>query len=316
MPASRPFISVVSPVYQAENLILPLVQRTQAVLEKINPAYELVLVEDGSTDNSWPEIEKVTHQDNRIKGIKLSRNFGQHYAITAGLDACQGDWIVVMDCDLQDAPEEIPKFLVKAHAGFDVVLAQRQNRKHPYFKKLFSRLFYNILSYLTGIKHDSSIANFGLYSRKTINAVNTLRESIRYFPAMVKWVGFRTTTVAIQHQARPAGRSSYNIKKLVNLALDIIMAYSDKPLRLTVKFGILLSCFSFLASVIIFIRALAGNIAVLGYASIIISIWFFSGILISIVGLVGLYIGKIFEGVKARPLYIIAQTTYAGGDKD
>jgi len=316
MLTSHPFISVVSPVYQAENLVVPLVQRTQAVLEKINPAYEIILVEDGSPDNSWREIDKLARQDQRIKGIKLSRNFGQHYAITAGLDACRGSWVVVMDCDLQDAPEEIPNFLAKAEAGFDVVLAQRQNRKHPYFKKLFSHVFYSILSYLTGIRQDSSIANFGLYSRKTINAVNTLRESIRYFPAMVKWVGFPTTTLPIEHQARPSGSSSYNIQKLVNLALDIIMAYSDKPLRLTVKTGILISFFSFLASVIIFIRALWGDIAVLGYASIIISIWFFSGILISIVGLVGLYIGKIFEGVKARPLYIVAQTTYGTGDKD
>jgi len=316
MVSSRPFISVVSPVYQAEDLVLPLVHRTQAVLEKINPAYELILVEDGSTDNSWEEIEKIAQQDNRIKGVRLSRNFGQHYAITAGLDVSRGDWIVVMDCDLQDAPEEIPKFLVKARQGFDIVQAQRQNRKHTFFKKLFSRLFYFILSYLTGLKQDSSIANFGLYSRRTINAVNTLHDSIRFFPGMVQWVGFRSTTVVIEHQARPAGNSSYNIKKLLNLALDIIMAYSDKPLRLTVKIGISISFFSFLASIIIFIRALAGNIAVLGYASIIISIWFFSGILISIVGLVGLYIGKIFEGVKARPLYIIAQTTYAVGNKD
>jgi len=316
MSSARPFISVVSPVYQAENLIVLLVQRTQAVLEKINPAYEIILVEDGSTDDSWQEIAKLARQDQRIKGIKLSRNFGQHYAITAGLDVSRGDWVVVMDCDLQDAPEEIPAFLVKAQAGFDVVLAQRQNRKHTFFKKVFSRIFYNILSYLTGVEQDSSIANFGLYNRRIVNAVNTLRESIRYFPAMVKWVGFRTTTIAIEHQARPAGRSSYNIKKLVNLALDIMMAYSDKPLRLTVKFGILISFFSFLASIITFIRALKGDIAVLGYASIIISIWFFSGILISIVGMVGLYIGKIFEGVKARPLYIIAQTTYAAGDKN
>ena len=316
MPSSLPFISVVSPVYQAETLLVPLVQRTQAVLEKITAAYEIILVEDGSTDNSWREINKLAQQDARIKGVKLSRNFGQHYAITAGLDLSQGDWVVVMDCDLQDQPEEIPVLLAKAQEGFEVVLAQRLNRKDRYFKKLFSRIFYIILGYLTGLKQDSGVANFGLYSRKTIDAVNNLRESIRYFPAMVKWVGFSTAMVAIEHGARPEGNSSYNFKKLVNLALDIIMAYSDKPLRILVKTGILLAFFSFLASFIVFVRALKGQFSVLGYASIIISIWFFSGILISIVGLVGLYIGKIFEGVKARPLYVIDQTTFATGRHD
>jgi len=316
MPSSLPYISVVSPVYQAEKLLLPLVQRTQAALEKITAAYEIILVEDGSTDHSWQEIAKLARQDTRIKGIKLSRNFGQHYAITAGLDLSRGDWVVVMDCDLQDQPEEIPVFLAKAAEGFEVVLAQRLNRKDKYFKKLFSRFFYFLLGYLTGLKQDSSIANFGLYSRKTIAAVNTLRESIRYFPAMVKWVGFRTAIVAIEHGARPEGSSSYSFKKLVNLALDIIMAYSDKPLRILVKTGILIAFFSFLASLIVFVRALTGHIAVLGYSSIIISIWFFSGILISIVGLVGLYIGKIFEGVKARPLYVIDRTTFAAGKHD
>jgi polyisoprenyl-phosphate glycosyltransferase len=306
-----PFISVVSPVYRAEKLIQPLVERLISALEKITPSFEIILVDDCGPDNSWQKIVEQSNLDSRVKGVKLSRNFGQHYAITAGLDQCEGDWIVVMDCDLQDQPEEIIKLYNKALEGYDVVLARRYDRKDNFFKKIFSKLFYNSLGYLTGSKQDSSIANFGIYRRKVIDAICTLRESIRYFPTMVKWVGFHATAIDIEHAERTEGNSSYNLKRLINLALDIILAYSDKPLRITIKVGVTISIFSFIASLATLYRALIGAIEVTGYASLIISIWFLSGLIISILGIVGLYIGKIFEGVKARPVYIISETTYA-----
>jgi len=299
------FISVVSPVYNAEGSIVVLIERIENALKKITDNYEIILVEDGGNDKSWDVIEKQALSDSRIKGIKLSRNFGQHYAITAGLDYSQGEWVVVMDCDLQDRPEEIINLLNKALEGFDIVLARRFNRQDGILKKLFSALFYRTLGYLTGSDQDETIANFGIYNRKVIDAVVSMRESIRYFPTMIKWVGFKSTKLNVSHETRTTGRTSYNFRKLLNLAIDIILAYSDKPIRLLIKFGSIVSLISFIIAIVVLIRWIGGDIKVLGYTSQIISIWFLSGIIISTLGLVGLYIGKTFEGVKQRPIYII-----------
>ncbi len=286
-------------------MIPELVARIIRSVTPLTTNFEIILVDDRSPDKSWEEIQTQVHLDSRVRGLRLSRNFGQHRAITAGLDYSQGEWIIVMDCDLQDRPEEIPALLAKAQEGFDIVLARRFERQDGAFKKLFSYLFYNILSYLTGTPQDSAIANFGIYNRKVINAICELRESTRYFPAMARWVGFRVSTLDVEHAERPEGTSSYNIKRLVNLALDIILAYSDKPLRLTVKFGLLISATSFIGTIYMLWQAIEGKIQVLGYASLIVSIWFFSGLIILIMGIIGLYLGKTFEGVKNRPIYVV-----------
>ncbi len=299
------FISIVSPVYNSEGSIVTLIERIKNVLLTITDKYEIILVEDGGNDNSWDVIERQALLDRRIKGIKLSRNFGQHYAITAGLDYSRGEWIVVMDCDLQDRPEEIINLFNKAQEGFDIVLARRFNRQDGMLKKLFSALFYRTLGYLTGSDQDETVANFGIYNRKVIDIVVSMRESIRYFPTMIKWVGFKSTKLNVLHEPRANSSTSYNFKKLLNLAIDIILAYSDKPIRLMIKFGLFVSLISFIVAIIVLIRWIGGDITVMGYTSQIISIWFLSGIIISTLGLVGLYIGKTFEGVKQRPIYVI-----------
>ena len=304
-----PHISVVSPVYQAEKILPELIKRIQASVTQITEDFEIILVEDGGTDKSWEIIESLVAKNPCVKGIKLSRNFGQHYAITAGLDKVKGEWIVVMDCDLQDQPEEILKLYTKAKEGFDIVLAKRHNRQDGFFKRLFSKLFYRTLGYLTGSEQDETIANFGIYRKSVINAVIQMRESIRYFPTMVKWVGFKTVKIEVEHNKRTDGKSSYDFKKLLRLALDIILAYSDKPIRILIKFGVLVSFFSFLFAIITLFRWFTGEIEIMGYTSLIVSIWFFSGIIISTLGLVGLYVGKTFEGVKERPIYIIEKIT-------
>lgn len=298
-------LSIISPVYRAEFLLEELVERIKNSVETLEIDFEIILVNDHSPDQSWGKIVELSNKFTFVKGIKLSRNFGQHYAITAGLDHAKGDWVVVMDCDLQDRPEEIPNLLQKAEEGYDIVLARRTNRNDPYLKRLFSKYFYFILSYLTGTSFDFSVANFGVYSRKIILEFSKMRENIRVFPIMVNWMGFSTAKLEVQHDARAEGKSSYTYKKLLNLAIDIILAYSDKPIRITVKLGFFLSLFSFGFALFTLIRFLSGGILVSGYTSIIISISFFSGIVIMILGIVGLYIGKIFEGVKNRPLYII-----------
>lgn len=296
-------LSIISPVYRAENSLDQLVSRIQACIPE--GEFEIILVDDASPDNSWRKIEQLAEVHSEIRGIKLSRNFGQHYAITAGLDAAKGDWVVVMDCDLQDRPEEIPNLLAKAQEGFDVVLARRLDRQDNFFKRLSSKIFYKTLAWLTGSEQDETIGNFGLYHKKVIAEIIKMRESIRYFPTMVKWVGFKQTTMDVVHAGREDGNSNYNFKRLFNLALDIMLAYSDKPIRLVVKVGMLVALSGFVFAIYNLYKYLSGEIIVAGYASLIISIWVLTGILLVTLGIVGLYVGKTFEGVKNRPIYII-----------
>ena len=304
-----PHISIVSPVYRGENLVAELVRRIHQSVSSISTDYEIILVEDCGPDSSWNKIVALAEKDPKIKGFQLSRNFGQHYAITCGLDQSKGEWVVVMDCDLQDRPEEIVPLYQKAISGYDVVLAKRDQRQDTFFKKFFSKAFYRTLGYLTGSAMDEQVANFGIYHRNVINAVCELRESIRYFPTMIQWVGFKQTAISVTHSARDVGKSSYNFKRLLNLALDIILAYSDKPIRLMIKLGILVSFLSFIMGFYFSFQYLLGNVTVPGYTSLILSIWFFSGLLLILVGVVGLYVGKTFEGVKKRPIYLIQNET-------
>ncbi|NCY22671.1 glycosyltransferase [bacterium] len=297
-------LSLVSPVYRSEALIFPLVEQIRSVLS--GKDYEIVLVDDGSPDASWERIQEAAARFPEVRGIRLSRNFGQHYAISAGLQESRGKKTVVLDCDLQDRPAEIPRLLAKALEGYDIVLAQRGRRRDGIGKRLGSFLFYRLLSCLTGTPQDPSIANFGVYDRRVVEAINSLSETIRYFPTMVRWVGFRSTTVPVEHQARPHGRSSYRLFQRFQLALDICLAYSDKPLRWVVMAGFAISLLGFIFAVYTLSLAIAGKIQVLGYASLMVSLWFLTGLNILIVGVVGLYVGKSFDGIKRRPPYIIA----------
>ena len=298
-------ISIVIPVYRAEKFLTELIDRLEHSLSQIVDDFEIILVDDCSPDGSWLLIDEIVKKKAFVKGIKLSRNFGQHYAISAGLDHCKGEWIVVMDCDLQDQPEEIIKLHAKAMEGYHAVLASRYERQDTFLKRLSSKMFYAVLSYLTGYRHDESIANFGIYSATLISKVTAMRESIRYFPTMVKWVGFNTCSIRVEHASRKDGKSSYNLKRLLNLAMDIILAYSDKPLRLAIKFGLSIALISFIFACYTLVRWYRDEIIVVGYSSLIISIWFLAGCILTTMGIVGLYVGKIFEGVKNRPIYIV-----------
>ncbi len=301
-------ISVVSPVYRSQNLVKPFVERVAAVLNELKVSYEIILVDDGSPDLSWQQIEQVCKQDERVKGILLSRNFGQHYAITAGLDAANGNWIVVMDSDLQDRPEEIKALYKKACEGFEVVMCRRNMRTDGWLKKAGSRLFYRFLSFITGKKIDHTIANFGIYHKNVIDTLVSMRESIRNFPMMVLWVGFNTATINVQHGTRDEGKSGYNFKKLLKLGLDTVLSYSDKPLEIVAATGMLISVCTLIAGIITLFRYFNHSITVQGYTSLLLSIWFLSGLIIATLGIVGLYVGKIFQGIKHRPLYVTRKT--------
>lgn len=300
-------ISVVSPVYRGEKMVSELVRRNEEVLNGMGVDYEIILVNDASPDESWREIVNECKKNPKVKGLNLSRNFGQHYAITAGLTYATGDWIVVMDCDLQDRPEEIPNLYAKAQEGYDSVLAQRVQRSHSWFKKMGSKCFYKVFSYLTETKQDASVANFGIYNRKVIDAVLSMGDAMRYFPAQIQWVGFKRAYLPIQHDERAEGKSTYNLSRLFRLAFDTIISFSDKPMRLMVKMGLFVTLASFIVGVVYLVRYCLGEIEVLGFTSLIISLWLLGGIIISLIGVVGIYLGKLFEKAKDRPTFIVNQ---------
>ncbi len=303
--SNKPHISIVSPVYKAENILFKLVDEIEKVMLQMNVTYEIVLVDDRSPDNSWEVMQQLSAKFPLVKSIRLSKNFGQHPAIMAGISYASGEWIVVMDCDLQDQPKEIIKLYNKTKEGFDVVLASRKNRQDGFLKKASSKLFSMVYSYLTETKFDNTIANFGIYHSKVIAKVIQMNDYIKSFPLFVNWVGFKSVAIEVEHAERDSGSSSYSFSKLMSLAFNTIISFSNKPLKLFVKFGLLISIFSFTFGLVTIYRYFSGEITVLGYSSLMVSIWFLSGVLITTIGVVGIYIGKIFDQSKGRESFII-----------
>jgi len=300
-----PVISFVSPVYMAEKMLDKLVDKIQKVMLKINQPYEIILVDDRSPDKSWEVIKKIAHEFSEVRSVRLSRNFGQHPAIMAGLSLAKGEWVVVMDCDLQDQPKEVLKLYNKAREGFDVVLAKRKNRQDGFLKKTTSFIFSKIYGYFTDTVYDNEVANFGIYHKKVIKSIIEISDSIKFFPLFVKFVGYNTTSIIVEHARRKEGNSSYGIAKLISLAFNSIISFSNKPLKLFVKFGLVISLISFMLGLYNIYLAITNQIDVLGYSSIIVSIWFLSGVIITIIGVTGIYVGKIFDQTKNRPVFII-----------
>jgi glycosyltransferase involved in cell wall biosynthesis len=301
----RVLLSIVCQVYKTGRMAGALVEQLMEHVTPITADFEIILVDDGCPHHSWRDIEQVCKTDPRVKGIKLSRNFGQHSAITAGLANAGGEWIVVMDSDLQDRPAEIPRLYQEAMKGFDIVVARRSARTDSWIRKFYSRVFNAFLSALSGTPSDHRTANFGIYRSQVIRNIVSMPEYNRFFPMMVNWVGFNKTTIEIEHGQRGEGTSGYNLHALLTLALNTTLSYSDKPLRYVVKAGFIISVFTFLYALLVLFRYFRGEIIVLGYTSLVISIWFLGGILLFTVGMVGLYVGKIFEEVKGRPTFII-----------
>ncbi len=304
-----PLISIVTPLYRGEATIAALYERVRDVLEReITHQFELIIVDDASPDQGWAVVQQLVLEDPRVKGLQLSRNFGQYMALTAGLDQAQGEWVVIMDCDLQDVPEELPRLYHKALEGFDVVLAQRVERHDTWLKRLSSRAFYAFFSYLTDTRQDPTTSQFGIYHRRVIQTLLSMRERLRFVPAFLGWIGYRQTAIPVRHAEaeRENGSSSYSFKRLLNLAFDTIIAFSDKPLRLIVKLGFTLSMLAILYAGYVTINALLGVPEPLGWSSLMAVIAFFSGLIIFLLGINGLYVSRIFEEVKGRPLYIVS----------
>lgn len=300
-----PLFSVVSPVYHGEKMLAELVRRNKASLSTITENFEIILVNDASPDGSWSEIERECRNDSRVKGIDLSRNFGQHCAITAGVRYASGEWIVVMDCDLQDRPEEIPNLFRKAQEGFDIVYARRTIRRDGFWKKQSSRWFHRVFRLLSGMETDKTIANFGIYHRRVIEVFNKMPERERFFPVQIGYLGFRTATLDVIHDERFEGKSSYRPGTLLRLAANVMISNSNKPLHFAVAIGFFMSVLSFVLALYNVFAKFAGIIQVSGYTTTVFSIWFIGGLLLFVMGILGLYIGKIFEQVKGRPLFVI-----------
>ncbi len=300
-------ISIIIPSYRCSRSLVELHKRLVPVLKSLNHNYEIIMVNDASPENDWEIITQLASIDKKVIGIDLSRNFGQHYAITAGLENASGNWIIVMDGDLQDQPEEIPKMFKKTNEGYEVILGRRYSRKDNLFKKVSSKIFSWIYSYFLETKVDNSIANFGVYHKKVIKAVLSLKEKDRSFPAIVNWLGFKKTTVDIEHAERFAGTTSYSFSKSLRFALDVIISQSNKPLKLSIRFGLFMSFVSFLFIIYLAYKYFVLGIAIEGWTSLMVSLFFIAGLLFANLGIIGLYIGKSFDEVKKRPLYVIRE---------
>ena len=305
-------LSVVVPVYRGAPFLHELHRRLVASLEPLVTRFEIVLVEDGGPDQSWNIIEDLARQDARVRGVALSRNFGQHHAITAGLRHARGQWIVVMDGDLQDPPEEIAKLWAKAQEGHDCVLARRARRADGSSKRLSSWLFYRVFNYLADLnyRYDGTVANFSIISRRVADTINGMGEAVRFYGGFLTWTGFAKAHVDVNHVRRPGGESGYTFFKLMKLATGIILAHSNKPLRLCVYAGLLLSALAFVGGLVHVVRVVVHGSPVMGWTSLIVSVWFSTGAIILALGILGLYVDRIFTEVKHRPLYIVRKTTF------
>ncbi len=307
---NNPHISIVTPVYGCCKSLNNLYERLNKTLSTITNDFEIIMVNDASPDNAWETIKELAKKDDRVKGINLSRNFGQHKAITAGLDYAKGDWVVVMDCDLQDQPEEILKLYNKAQEGYDIVFGRRVERQDSFFKKLSSKLFYIVYDYLTESKTDNSVASFSIISKKVLNSLKLYKEQNRTFLHLINMLGFKRIEIDIEHAKREEGKSSYSFSKLMNLAVDSIIFQSNKPLKLSIKIGFIISFLSLLYATWLVFRYFVFSIPVEGWTSVMVSIYFVSGLLFANMGILGLYLGKTFDEIKARPLYIVDEYTW------
>lgn len=298
-------ISVISPIYGCRESIQELYEKLTLVLQKICNSYEIIFVNDNCPQNSWEVVSEIAKNDKNVKAIKLSRNFGQHYAITAGIDHSSGAHVVVMDCDLQDRPYEIEKLYKKALEGYDIVHGRRVERQDSFFKTFTSKLFYKTLEYFTDTEHDHTIGNFGVYSKKVVETIKGFKEKSRDFLLLVKIVGFKKIEIDVAHDERVYGTSSYTLSKMINLAIDSIVSHSNKPLKLIIQLGLFVSILSLFTALGLTVAHFTSGFSVEGWTSLMVSMFFLFGLLFGILGIVGLYIGKIFDQVKDRPLYIV-----------
>jgi polyisoprenyl-phosphate glycosyltransferase len=315
-PDHRDEIAIIVPVYAGRPFLRELCSRIIAAVQSISPLFSIILVDDRSRDNVWDLIQELGRGDHRIKGVQLSRNFGQHHALTAGIDYARAHWYVVMDCDLQDAPEDIPVLYEKARQGFDMVVAAGKREGHSGAKRLASRLFYSIFNKMAGIDLAFGVGNFRIFSEPVASGLRQIREQLRCLPATLSFMGFEVAEVETRHHPRGEGKSSYSLRKQIRLASDTILAHSGLPLKITASLGLAVAALSLLAGLLILARTLIFGTAVTGWASLIVSVFIVGGMQIFCIGVVGIYVGKTFDETKRRPLYFVRETVNLNQDID
>lgn len=306
-----PEISIVAPVYnQRADTLIELVRRVSAAVSAISDDFDIVLIDDGSVNDAWLTISNLARNNPRVRGVHLSRNFGQHVAITAGLDHADGNWVVVMDADLQDRPEVIPELYAKACEGYDVVFVNRAQRPEPLIYRTIAAVFYLILNALSGQDYNRLQGNFSIVSAGAVRAFRQMREPGRFYGGMLRWVGFRHGSITAQHAAPDAGQTSYSFRKRVRFAFNLIASFSTRLLYISIVIGLLMALASFVAAGIIIIEKLRyPQYPLQGWPSLMTAIFFTAGVTNVAIGLTGIYIGQILQQTKGRPLYIVAATT-------
>jgi glycosyltransferase involved in cell wall biosynthesis len=300
-------LTVVSPMYQECGLVNKFVEKVRHEVLKVTTDFEIILIDDGSSDDTWVEIKILAEKFKELRGIKLSRNYGQHYAITAGLNHSKSNWVIVMDSDLQDRPEVIPDLYNKAIEGFDVVFVSRVQRPESIFYRAAQRVFYFFLRTLSGIDFDHRQANFSIISNNVVEAFNSFPENARFYSSTIKWLGFKSASIEATHGTRLSGRPSYTFKKRVNLALDVILAFSNRPLKFAISLGLTFSLFSLLVLINFTFTINTIDLKNLGLNLLIFLTTLLGGMILVVLGIIGAYVGRIFNEVKKRPLYIISE---------
>ena len=307
-PAPRPAISVIVPIFNEEAVISEFYRRMTAVFESIAEQWEMVCVNDGSRDASLSMLLALREQDARIKIVDFSRNFGQQLAITAGMDYAQGDAVVIIDADLQDPPELIEDMIAKWREGYEVVYAVRADRRgESRFKMWTASAFYRLLHRITDVEIPVNTGEFRLMDRQVVLAMRRLREQHRFMRGLSSWVGFRQIGIEYQRAERFAGDTKYSLSKMLRLTLDAITSFSYIPLRLSTYFGFFLALLSLLGIIVTMVLRLSGNNAFIGQASTLVAVLFLGGIQLIFLGIIGEYLARIYDDVKARPLYIVSR---------
>jgi len=309
--------SIVIPLYNEEGILPVLVERLQEIIAKFDGPAEVVMVDDGSRDATYQLAMETSAKDPRFKLIQFSRNFGHQMAITAGMDAASGDAVIIMDADLQDPPYVVLQMIEKWKEGYEVVYGLREHREgERLFKTATASAFYGLLHRIADVDTPVDVGDFRLVDRKALNAFLQMRENNRYVRGMFSWVGFRQTGVSYTREERLAGKTHYTLSKMVKLASNGILGFSSAPLRLALNVGVFLAIASVIYGVVAIALKLAGVTLVPGYASLLFAVTFLSGIQLAVLGVVGLYVGRIYDEARGRPLYVVRERQGFGGESD